>query len=280
MRKLAIITAAALSALAAIGARGEVGSVISSFQWPGARNVYRDADYAYSVASPNTLRAYTLNGSLVNSVNLAGLNDAGDADHSVLGGAYLAVLAGKNTLRDYVISTGSLARSVPVPDCVGYAYIPGGAYMYVATGAYVHRYTTAGSLVSSFRILGPYIGGIAGIRNRRGLDLRLGRGDGVYGGRLGRNDFFHPRYDLRLRLRAGVPGLFRDDILVQFGLRRPAGLSAGPRQRDGRRACLAGPHPGVVPLSATSRRRLCRGARLRADKGSVTAAFSLWAAPY
>ena len=161
MRKLAIITAAALTALVALCAWGAVGSVISSFPWPGARNVYRDADYAYSVASPNTLRAYTVNGSLVNSVSLAGLTDAGDADHSVLGGAYLAVLAGKNMLRDYVISTGSLARSVAVANCVGYAYIPGGAYKYVAAGAYVYRYKTGGSLVSSFRILGPYIGGIA-----------------------------------------------------------------------------------------------------------------------
>jgi hypothetical protein len=168
MRKLTIITAAALGALAAFCAWGDVGSVISSFQWPGARNVYRDGDYAYSVASPNTLRAYTVNGSLVNSVNLAGLTDAGDADHSVLGGAYLAVLDGANLLRDYVISTGSLARSVAVPDKTGYGYIPGGAYMYVAAGAYVHRYTTAGSLVSSFRILGPYIGGIAATRTFEG----------------------------------------------------------------------------------------------------------------
>ncbi|HUV87473.1 MAG TPA: hypothetical protein VMX79_10215 [bacterium] len=168
MRKLAITTAAALGALAAVCAWGEVGSVISSFPWPGARNVYRGADYAYSVASPNTLRAYTVNGSLVNSVNLAGLTDAGDADHSVLGGGYLAVLDGANMLRDYVVSTGSLARSVAVPDKIGYGYIPGGAYMYVAAGAYVHRYTTAGSLVSSFRILGPYIGGIAATRTFEG----------------------------------------------------------------------------------------------------------------
>jgi hypothetical protein len=168
MRKLAITTAAALGALAAFCAWGEVGSVISSFQWPGARNVYRDGDYAYSVASPNTLRAYNVNGSLVNSVGLAGLVNAGDADHSVLGGAYLAVLDGKNMLRDYVISTGSLARSVAVPDKIGYGYIPGGAYMYVAAGTYVRRYTTAGSLVSSFRIIGPSIGGIAATRTFEG----------------------------------------------------------------------------------------------------------------
>ena len=168
MRKLAITTAAALGALAAFCAWGEVGSVISSFQWPGARNVYRDGDYAYSVASPNTLRAYNVNGSLVNSVSLAGLTDAGDADHSVLGGGYLAVLDGASMLRDYVISTGSLAGSVAVPDKIGYGYIPGGAYMYVAAGSYVRRYTTAGSLVSSFRIIGSFIGGLAATRTFEG----------------------------------------------------------------------------------------------------------------
>jgi hypothetical protein len=169
MRKIAILAAAAaLAALGPVSTWGAVGSVISSFEWPGARNVYRDSDYAYSVASLNTLRAYTANGSLVNSVNLAGLTDAGDADHSVLGGAYLAVLDSTNLLRDYVISTGSLARSVAVSNCVGYGYIPGGAYMYVAAGTYVYRYNTAGSLVSSFRIMGPYIGGIAATRTFKG----------------------------------------------------------------------------------------------------------------
>jgi hypothetical protein len=168
MNKVAITGAAAALALAAACAWGAVGSIISSFEWPGARNAYRDNDYAYSVANVNTLRAYTVNGSLVKSVSLTGLTDAGDADHSVLGGAYLAVLDGTNLLRDYVISTGSLARSVAVSNCVGYGYIPGGAYVYVAAGTYVYRYTTAGSLVSSFRIIGPYIGGIAATRTFKG----------------------------------------------------------------------------------------------------------------
>ncbi len=167
MKNVALILSSGL-ALAAVCVWGAVGSVISSFEWPGALNVYRDGDYAYSVASPNALRAYTANGSFVNSVNLSGLTGAGDADHSVLGGAYLAVLDGKNMLRDYVKSTGSLARSVAVPDKIGYAYIPGGAYMYVAAGSYVNRYRTTGSLVSSFRIFGPYIGGLAATRTYEG----------------------------------------------------------------------------------------------------------------
>ncbi len=168
MKKLFMTTAAALYALAAFCAWGEVGSVISSFAWSDARNIFYDGSYAYSVADPNLLRTYNFNGSLVKSVRLTGLTGPADADHSALGEGYLALLDGKNVLRDYVVSTGSLARSVEFSDNTGYGYAPGGAYMYVATGTYVHRCTTAGSLVSSFRIMGPYIGGLAAMSSFEG----------------------------------------------------------------------------------------------------------------
>jgi hypothetical protein len=161
MIRITTTTAAALFALAAFCAWGAVGSVISSFSWPNARNGYRDAAYVYSVASPNALRAYTVSGSLVRTVSLAGLVTPGDADHSVLGASHLAVLDGTSLLRHYVISTGSLTGSVAVPNRSGYAHIPGGGYVYYAGGSYVYRHTKAGSLVNSFPILGPYFGGIA-----------------------------------------------------------------------------------------------------------------------
>lgn len=169
MKKLTATTAAALGALAAVCAWGAAGSVIGSFAWPNARDAYRDGNYVYSVASPDTLRTYGVNGSLLKTVSLAGLTTAGDADHSVEGAGYLAVLDGTSLLREYVISTGSLVKSAAVPNRTGYAYIPGGAYTYFAGGSYVYRYTTAGSLVNSFPTPGPYIGGLAATRAFNGV---------------------------------------------------------------------------------------------------------------
>jgi hypothetical protein len=149
------ITVAAAICAAAVPASAGVGDVISSFKMDGARNIYRDGNYVYCVVGTNTLRRYTVSGSLVGTVALAGLTDAGDADHSPLGPGYLAVIEGSNRIYEYRIANGSLVRSMAAgPSTVGYAYFPGGAYFYTHTGASVYRYTTAGSLVNTFAV--PY----------------------------------------------------------------------------------------------------------------------------
>ncbi|NIT36332.1 MAG: hypothetical protein GTN49_07505 [candidate division Zixibacteria bacterium] len=148
------ITVAVVMGTAAPTVAG-VGDVISSFKMDGARNIYRDANYVYCVVGANTLRRYTVGGSLVGTVALAGLTRPGDADHSPLGPGYLAVIEGSNWIFEYRIANGSLVRSTSAgPSTLGYAYFPGGAYFYTHTGASVYRYTTSGSLVNKFDV--PY----------------------------------------------------------------------------------------------------------------------------
>ena len=148
-----LVTAGAVLFAAATPALAGVGDVISSFKMDGARNIYRDANYVYCVFGANTLRRYTVGGSLVGTVALAGLTNAGDADHSPLGPGYLAVIEGSNRIFEYRIANGSLVRSISAgPSTVGYAYFPGGAYFYTHTGASVYRYTTSGSLVNKFDV--------------------------------------------------------------------------------------------------------------------------------
>lgn len=133
---------------------GGVGSVISSFPWPGALNIYRDANYVYSVAGANTLRRYTVGGSLLGTVTLSRLTTPGDADHTPTGPGYLGVIERANSIFEYRISTGSFVRSVPTgPNTLGYAYFPASTYVYVHRGTYsniVYRCRTTGSVVSSF----------------------------------------------------------------------------------------------------------------------------------
>lgn len=149
-RKVLILWAAACAAAPALGA---VGDVISSFPWPGARNAFRDGDYVYCVVGVNTLRRYTANGSLVGTVALSGLTAADDADHCVAGAGRMTVIGGGNRLFDYRVSNGSLIRSYGAPpSTTGYGYSPGRAYYFVHSGAYVNRYTRAGSLVGSFPV--------------------------------------------------------------------------------------------------------------------------------
>ncbi len=147
------IAVAATICAAAVPAFAGVGDVISSFKMDGAYNIYRDASYVYCVVGANTLRRYTVGGSLVGTVALAGLTDAGDADHSPFGPGHLGVVETSNRVYQYRISNGSLVMSIPTgPTTLGYAYFPGGAYLYVHSGPYVHRYTTTGSFVSSFAV--------------------------------------------------------------------------------------------------------------------------------
>jgi hypothetical protein len=150
VRTAGIVVAAACAAASAFGA---VGDVISSFPWPNARDAYRDGNYVYCVVGTNTLRRYTVGGSLVGTVSLGGLTAAGDADHCVTGAGRMTVLGGSNRIFEYLIANGSLIRSYAAPSgTTGFAYCPGATYHYVHSGAYVRRYTTGGSLVSSFPV--------------------------------------------------------------------------------------------------------------------------------
>jgi hypothetical protein len=148
-----LVAVGAVLFAAAVPASAGVGDVISSFKMDGARNIYRDANHVYCVVGTNTLRRYTVGGSLVGTVALARLTNPGDADHSPLGPGFMGVVEASNRVHQYRIANGSLVTSMPTgPTTLGYAYFPGGAYLYAHVGTYVHRYTTTGSFVSSFAV--------------------------------------------------------------------------------------------------------------------------------
>jgi hypothetical protein len=152
MTRVGVCLIMATSVLAAAVWAG-VGDVISTFAWPNARNAYRDAGYVYCVTGVNTFRTYTAGGSLVRTVALGGLTDAGDADHSPTGTGYVAVIDSSSVIYEYMISSGSLVRSITTgPGTVGGGYFPGNPYVYIHISTYVVRFTTAGSLVGSFLV--------------------------------------------------------------------------------------------------------------------------------
>ena len=152
MTRVGVCLIAATSVLAAAGWAG-VGDVISTFAWPGARNACRDAGYVFCVAGVNTFRTYTAGGSLVRTVSLSRLTDAGDADHSPAGAGYFAVIERSSVIYEYVVSSGSFVRSVAAgPGTLGGGYFPGSPYVYIHVSTYVYRFTTAGSLVGSFLV--------------------------------------------------------------------------------------------------------------------------------
>jgi len=153
VRKIFVLVGVGVALFIAAPAFGGVGSVISSFPWSGARNIYRDANYVYSVAGANTLRRYTVGGSLLGTVTLSRLTTPGDADHSPSGPGYFAVIERSSVILEYLVSNGSFVRSIAAgPGTLGGGYFPGGTYVYIHTGTYVYRLTTAGSLVSSFLV--------------------------------------------------------------------------------------------------------------------------------
>jgi len=171
MKKGIFAVIAAGAALSASPAAAAVGDVISSFAWSGARNVYRDAGYVYCVAGVNTFRTYTVGGSLVRTVSLSGLTDAGDADHSPAGTGYFAVIERSSVIYEYAVSSGSFVRSIAAgPGTLGGGYFPGSAYVYVHINPFVLRLTTAGSLVGSFVV--SYSAGPLAATNR--FDGRAG----------------------------------------------------------------------------------------------------------
>jgi hypothetical protein len=156
LRKVFLLVGVGIVACIAGSAFGGVGSVISSFAWSEARNIYRDGNYVYSVAGVNTLRRYTVGGSLLGTVALSRLTAPGDADHAPAGPGYLGVVESANSIFEYRIANGSFVRSVPTGSTtLGYAYFPAGAYVYVHRGTYsnvVYRCRTTGSIVSSFTV--------------------------------------------------------------------------------------------------------------------------------
>lgn len=148
----ALVVVATALAVAAPALAG-IGDVIGSFRMDGALNIYRDADYVYCVAGTNTLRRYTVNGSLVGTVALAGLTTPGDADHSPLGAGYVGIVERSDRVYHYRISDGSFVASMMIgPGTIGYAYFPDSRYFYTHTGPFVYRYTTTGSFVNSFAV--------------------------------------------------------------------------------------------------------------------------------
>jgi hypothetical protein len=155
----------------------DVGSVISSFCMTGdsdpyAVAVYRDADFVYGVLQYGPtgehefkLFTYAANGSVLRSKALdctlewvnTRLDWLQDADHSVSGDGYFGVIGAGKYLPpfglDFNITTGSIAGSFPTsPSARAYAHIPGGTYFYVGQSypSYIFRFTTSGSVVSSF----------------------------------------------------------------------------------------------------------------------------------
>lgn len=153
VRKVFVLVGVVIASCIAAPAFGGVGSVISSFPWSEARNIYRDANYVYSVAGANTLRRYTVGGSLLGTVTLSGLTTPGDADHSPSGPGYFAVIERSSVIYEYVVSSGSFVRSIAAgPGTLGGGYFPGSTYVYIHMSPHVYRFTTAGSLVSSFLV--------------------------------------------------------------------------------------------------------------------------------
>jgi hypothetical protein len=156
VRKVFVFVGVGVALFIAASAFGGVGSVISSFPWSEARNIYRDANYVYSVAGANTLRRYTVGGSLLGTVTLSRLTTPGDADHTSAGPGYLGVVESANSVFEYRVANGSFVRSVSTGSTtLGYAYFPASTYVYVHIGTYsniVYRCTTAGSIVSSFTV--------------------------------------------------------------------------------------------------------------------------------
>ncbi|NIT36330.1 MAG: hypothetical protein GTN49_07495 [candidate division Zixibacteria bacterium] len=156
LRKVFILVGVSVAACIAAPAFGGVGSVISSFPWSEARNIYRDGNYVYCVAGANALRRYTVGGSLLGTVTLSRLTAPADADHTPTGPGYLGVIEQSNRLFEYRVANGSFVRSVATgPITLGYAYFPGSTYVYLHRGTYsniVYRCTTAGSVVSSFPV--------------------------------------------------------------------------------------------------------------------------------
>jgi len=180
-----IIALTTALAVGAAPAPGRLGSIISSFRigslWGYYYCISRDNSYVYVImdyqeGGGSPLKAYTPDGEFAFSSGV-GSPFHFEADHSVLGDGYLAVVHWYQTMRiyDYVARTGSVVGSwAPLEKMYSYAFIPGGRYKYVVSGEYaqdyyVYRFTKEGSLVSSFST-GLGIGGLAATDKFAGRD--------------------------------------------------------------------------------------------------------------
>lgn len=168
----------------ATAAHAGVGSVISSFyagdRWQRDYCISRDNSYVYVImdyqeGGGSPLKAYTPDGEFAFSSKVAAHHS--EADHSVLGNGYMAAIHwyGVSRIFDYSVYSGSIVGSwAPMEKMAAYAYIPGGRYKYVLSGEYaqdyyIYRFTTEGSLVSSFST-GLGIGGLAATDKFAGRD--------------------------------------------------------------------------------------------------------------
>jgi hypothetical protein len=157
------VIAGALAFTAAVGWAGP-GSVISSFRaFSGdiPTGAYRDADYVYviSVAPP---WAYAIKctptGSYVGVIDFPGLYWVPeDPDHSYLGSSYITI-AVELGVQTFPKTGGPYVRwdHRELDETLGYAHLPGSPYYYVGVALYkddeyiVYRFSTQGSLISSF----------------------------------------------------------------------------------------------------------------------------------
>lgn len=172
--RLLVVSITALT-VAAVAAPGRLGSIISSFYLDGLWRldycISRDSSYVYVIrdyqeGGGSTLFAFMPDGKFAFSSGVGPLHS--EADHSVLGDRYMAAINwyGVARIYDYSVYSGSVVGSwAPFERMSAYAYIPGGRYKYVITAdyasyGYLYRFTTDGSLVSSFSV-GPKTAGLA-----------------------------------------------------------------------------------------------------------------------
>lgn len=152
---------AALMLLLAAGALwGGVGSVVSSFQLsnmttPYALGIYRDDTRVYAILTSTSgtdyLRSFTPTGSVIGSAALASCQQPRDADHSLLGSNYIAILDYSASEVISYTKSGSRVSAFGVPTgTTAYGYIPGAPYYYLARSSFIFRYTTSGSMIASF----------------------------------------------------------------------------------------------------------------------------------
>ncbi len=139
-----------------------VGSVVSSFRvgelWYASHyNIVSETSYVYVIrkwisGGSSDLLLFTPAGDFVKSLTIY-TTAHGDADHCPRGPGYISAVNayGGPGVHDYDVVTGSLIGSwTPSFWPRSFAYIPGGGYKYAGDSYTVYRFTTGGSLVSSF----------------------------------------------------------------------------------------------------------------------------------
>ena len=168
MRVKNVVFYGGVLALAAAAAWAGPGSVISSFTGylgETPTGVYRDADYVYVVSCApgqfNSGMKFTPTGSFVANYEFSSWSGfvPEDPDYSYLGPSYVTIAAEAGVVT-CPKGGGSPVRwdHYDLQDAEGYAYLPGSPYYFVKVSDYeervfICRFTTGGSLVSSFKPL-------------------------------------------------------------------------------------------------------------------------------